>query len=56
MSALKWKVFKRARAGDTSGRSLGLIDYGRASRLTRGTTVLLFFEVGSPPFNWLYTF
>ena len=56
MSALKRKEFTRVRAADAGGRSLGLIDCGRASQRTKGTTILLFFEFATPPFNWLYLF
>ena len=56
MSALKWKEFGRGRGAGAGGRGLGLIDCGRVSRRTKGTTVLLFYEFGTPPFNWLYQF
>ncbi len=54
MSALKWKKVGRVRAGDAGGRSLGMIDCGRASERTKGTSLLLFLEYGVPPWNWLY--
>lgn len=56
MSAQKRKEFARVEVTDAGGRSLGLIDCGRVSQRTKGTTVLLFFEFATPPFNWLYLF
>jgi hypothetical protein len=56
MSALKMEGRERVRAGDADGRSLGMIDCGRASKRTKGVSLLLFLEFGSPPFNWLYLF
>lgn len=54
MSALKGEV-EKVQAGEAGERSLGLIDCGQASELTKGTTVLLFFESAPAPYNWLYT-
>ena len=50
MSALKVERNERVRAGD----AVGMIDCGRASKRTRGTSLLLFLEFGAPPFNWLF--
>ena len=50
MSALKKDGSERVRAGD----AVGMIDCGRASKRTKGTFILLFFENSSPPFDWLY--
>lgn len=55
MSALKPKKFTKARKRVATGRSLGMSECGRVTRRTKGTTQLLFFENGTPPFNWLYT-
>ena len=52
MSALKMERGQRVRAGD----AVGMIDCGRASKRTKGTSQLLFLELGAPPFNWLYLF
>jgi hypothetical protein len=52
MSALKWKKVGKVRAGD----AVGMIDCGPASQRTKGTSLLLFFEVGAPPFSWLYLY
>ena len=56
MSALKGKEFAKVRAGEADGGTFGLTDCGRASKRTKGTTVLLFFEFATPPFNWLYLY
>ena len=50
MSALKKEGSERVRAGD----AVGMMDCGRASKRTKGTFIILFFEDGSPPFDWLY--
>ena len=52
MSALKMERDQRVRAGD----AVGMIDCGQASKRTKGTSLLLFLELGAPPFNWLYLF
>ena len=52
MSALKMERGQRVRAGD----AVGMIDCGQASKRTKGTSLLLFLELGPPPFNWLYLF
>jgi hypothetical protein len=52
MSALKMERGQRVRAGD----AVGMIDCGQASKRTKGTSLLLFLELGAPPFNWLYLF
>jgi hypothetical protein len=54
MSALKWKKVGRVRAEEAGGHGLGMIDCGRASERTKGTSLLLFLEYGVPPWNWLY--
>ena len=50
MSALKMEGSERVRAGE----AVGMIDCGRASKRTKGTFILLFFESSAAPFNWLY--
>jgi hypothetical protein len=52
MSALKMDRSQRVRAGD----AVGMIDCGRASKRTKGFSLLLFLEYGIPPWNWLYFF
>ena len=52
MSALKMERSQRVRAGD----AVGMIDCGQASKRTQGTSLLLWLELGAPPFNWLYVF
>jgi hypothetical protein len=56
MSALKSAGSQRVRAGSAGDHGLGMIDCGRASERTKGTSLLLFFENGIPPFNWLFLF
>ena len=50
MSALKWKEIGRVRAED----AVGMIDCGQASKRTKGVTMFLLLELGTPPFNWLF--
>lgn len=52
MSALKTEGSQRVRAGE----AVGMIDCGRASKRTKGTSILLFLEFGAPPFDWLYLY
>ncbi len=54
MSALKWKKVGRVRAEEAGCHSLGMIDCGRASERTKGTSLLLWLEFGVPPLNWLF--
>lgn len=41
---------------EVSAGSFELTDCGRASEVTRGIPLVLFFEIGSPPFNKLFLF
>jgi hypothetical protein len=50
MSALRKDGSERVRAGD----AVGMIDCGRASKRTKGTFILLFYEYGTAPYDWLY--
>jgi hypothetical protein len=50
MSTLKWESGQRVGAAG----AVQLIDCGPASKRTKGFYVLILFELGIPPFNYLY--
>jgi hypothetical protein len=53
MSALKLEqVEQRVRAED----AVEIIDCGRASERTKGVPLLIFLELGTPPFSWHWLF